>query len=260
MARARLVGWLLAACLALVPGAAPAQNVGLGGGAPVEIEARDGIEWQRDQRRYIARGDALARQDGVTVHADTLTAHYVEGGEGGGQTISRIDALGNVRVVSGEETVFGDQAVYHAGEQVAVVVGEDLRLVGPRAVIQARDQLEYWQARDLAVARGDATVTENENRLRANVLTAYITEEGAERGVSRIDAIGAIVISTPTEIVRGEEGVYDVAAKLATICGNVRITRGENQLNGDCAEVDMQSGRSKLLGQVRGLILPGGDG
>ena len=246
--------------LALVaPVAAQQASAPAGDGGPVEIEADQGIEWLRDQQRYIARGNAVARQSGVEVHADTLVAHYAEGadGEEGGQQISRLDATGTVRIVSGQETVFGDQAVYHAREQVAVVVGQDLRMVGPQAVIRARDQMEYWQARSLAVARGEATVTEGENRLRADVLTAYITDTGAERGVTRIDGIGNIVISTPTEIVSGREGVYDVPARKATICGDVKITRGNNQLNGECAEVNMTTGRSKLLGRVRGLLIPG---
>lgn len=244
----------------MAPQALSAQQIGGNSGAPIEIEADQGIEWLRDQTRYVARGNAVARQDGVEVHADTLVAHYGPGGADGGQAITRLDANGTVRIVSEQETVFGDQGVYHADQQVAVVVGKDLRMVGPKAVIHAKDQLEYWQGRQLAVARGDATVTEGQNRLRADVLTAYITDTGAERGVSRIDAIGNIIISTPTEIVRGREGVYDVKARKATICGAVKITRGNNQLNGECAEVNMTTGRSKLLGKVRGLILPGAQG
>ena len=256
----RPAAFVLGVMLALTgPAMAQQATTPTGDGGPVEIEADQGIEWLRDQQRYIARGNAVARQSGVEVHADTLVAHYDEGqgGEEGGQQISRLDATGTVRIVSGQETVFGDQAVYHAREQVAVVVGQDLRMVGPPAVIRARDQMEYWQSRSLAVARGEATVTEGENRLRADVLTAYITDTGAERGVSRIDGIGDIVISTPTEVVRGREGVYDVPARKATICGDVRITRGNNQLNGECAEVNMTTGRSKLLGRVRGLLIPG---
>lgn len=256
--------WLsvgLAAVLVLAAVPVRAQIGGSGSSAPIEIEADQGIEWLRGEQRYIARGNAVARQAGVEVHADTLVAHYAAGADGeGGQAISRLDANGSVRIVSEQETVYGDQGVYHAEGQVAVVVGKELRMVGPRAVIRAKDQMEYWQGRQLAVARGEATVTEGENRLRADVLTAYITDAGADRGVSRIDAIGNIVVSTPTEIVRGREGVYDVKARKATICGSVKITRGNNQLNGECAEVNMTTGRSKLLGRVKGLILPGAQG
>src|SRR5262249_58577797 len=51
----------------------------LGGGqsnSPIEIEAEAGIEWRRNEKQYIARGNATAKRGDLTVHADTLTAHY----------------------------------------------------------------------------------------------------------------------------------------------------------------------------------------
>ena len=133
-------------------------------------------------------------------------------------------------------------------------------MVNERAVITAKESLEYWDARQLAVARGEATVVENENRLVADILTAYIRPGATgKQEVERIDALGGVHISTKTEIVRGDEGVYEVPKQVATVCGNVKITRGENQLNGDCAVVDLKTGRSRLSGgsgKVKGLILP----
>ena len=43
------------------------------------------------------------------------------------------------------------------------------------------------------------------------------------------------------------------------LCGNVRITRGKNQLNGACAEINLKTGNSRLIGdgrRVKGLITP----
>jgi len=249
----------------LIQAAVPAAAQGLlntdnqQGGA-IEILADDGIEWLRDQRQYIARGNATASRSGVTVRADTLTAHYRGGEDGEKQAIYRLDADGAVVVTSGDTKALGDKAVYHMDDQVAVLVGKDLKMINERAVITAKDSLEYWDAKQLAVARGDATVIENENRLVADILTAHI-KPGAtgKQEVERIDALGNVHISTKSEIVRGEEGVYEVPKQIATVCGNVKITRGENQLNGDCAVVDLKTGRSRLTGgsgKVKGLILP----
>ena len=78
-----LAAW--AAPFALTEPAA-AQGLSLGGGAgdqPIEILARDGIEWHRETQRYIARGNARAQQATTVVEADTLTAYYREkSGEG----------------------------------------------------------------------------------------------------------------------------------------------------------------------------------
>lgn len=256
---ALLCGFLAVA----VPSASQAQgliNTDNQDGSPVEILADDGIEWLRDQRQYIARGNATANRGGVTVRADTLTAHYRGGEDGEKQAIYRLDADGSVVITSEGTEAVGDKGVYHIEDKVAVLVGDNLKMTNERAVITAQESLEYWDARQLAVARGDATVIENENRLVADVLTAHIKKAASgKQEVERIDALGHVHISTGTEIVRGEEGVYEVPKQVATVCGNVKITRGENQLNGDCAVVDLKSGRSRLTGgsgKVKGLILP----
>ena len=55
----------VAACLVGAPPPAPAQNFGLGltsqdNNKPITIEADHGIEWQQNNRVYIARGHAKA--------------------------------------------------------------------------------------------------------------------------------------------------------------------------------------------------------
>lgn len=263
--RNAVAGLGLLALLAGAPlGLALAQSVvsdSAGDERSIEIEAEDGIEWLRDAKRYLARGNATATRGGVTVRADLLTAYY-RGGEGGErQTVFRVDADGNVTITSGETEASGDKAVYHLDQKVAVLIGRELQLVNDDATITAEDSLEYWEERELAVARGNATIVQEANRLVAGILTAYIREDAAGgRSVQRIDALEGVHISTPEEIIRGKEGVYDVPNERATICGDVKITRGANQLNGECAVVDMATGKSRLTGgtggRVQGLILP----
>ena len=72
-----------------------------------------------------------------------------------------------------------------------------------------------------------------------------------------------MVISTADEVVRGDRGVYDLDSRIATLAGSVKITRGENQLNGAYAEVNLATGVSRLRSapgqgpsRVFGLIKP----
>jgi lipopolysaccharide export system protein LptA len=253
-------GLLAAALFSAAPVAVAQEGLLSGGGdGGIEIEADDGIEWLRDQRQYRAYGNATARRGDVTVVADALIAHYRE--EGGSQIVYRLDAEGGVILTSNQSEASGDKAVYHLDRKVAVLVGEDLQLVTDRGTITAEESLEYWEERGIAVARGDALVTQQDRRLKAGVLTAFIEpgEEGGQTRVTRIDATGGVHISTPTDIVTGGEGVYIVAEERVTVCGDVKITRDQNQLNGECAVVDMLSGRSTLQGKdgekVQGLIL-----
>ena len=73
-------------------------GLGLGNGnSPLEVVARGGIEWDRANLRYIARGDARVTYDNNVVEADELVAHYRET-RGGGTDIFRLDASGKVRI------------------------------------------------------------------------------------------------------------------------------------------------------------------
>lgn len=253
------VGFICLLLASANAGTARAQSLS-GGEKPIEIEADDGIEWLREEQLYNARGNAVAKQGDFTVRADLLTAHYKSGADDGKQKIYRLDAVQNVIVTSGANEASGDKAVYHLEKKVAVLVGENLQLVTDRGTITADESLEYWQARSVAVARGNAMIIQNDRRLRAGVLTAFVEKDSrtGKSQVTRIDATGGVHISTPTDIVRGREGVYDVLKEQITLCGDVKITRDKNQLNGNCATVDMKTGRSRLDGgksKVKGLIL-----
>ena len=54
---------------------------------------------------------------------------------------------------------------------------------------------------------------------------------------------------------------YNATTEKAILSGDVRITRGQNQLNGARAEVDFKTGVSRMLadgdkGRVKGLLTP----
>ena len=264
---ALLLSAVLGAVLGAGGGAATAQSLqGLrGGDSPLEINADDGIEWRRDEQVYIARGNALAVRGDISVYADEMSAHYNEV-KGGGTEIDKIDVTGNVRVVSPSETVYGDRGAYDVLNGILVLVGDNLRLVGETDTITARDSLEYWEKKQIAVARGDAEAVREDKRIKADVLSAYFAP-GAQDSLElkRIEAFGNVTITTPQEFARGNHGIYYVDQELAALDGDVKITREDNQLNGEYAEVNMKSGISRLLpgppgstatGRVRGLMVP----
>jgi lipopolysaccharide export system protein LptA len=252
-----------AVALMLLSGFQPAQAQGIGlpgqsSDRPIEINADEGIEWQQNTKAYIARGNARAAQGDVAVHADTLTAYYREN-EGGSTDIWRIDAIGRVRIVTPTQKAFGDKGVYDVDNGVLVLTGK-VRMETETDRITARDSLEYWEKRNLAVARGNAIAERGENKLRADVLTAHFRKDAKGKSrVSKVDAFDNIVITTPDEIVRSNRGVYDVETGIAKLTGSVKITRGTNQLNGEYAEVNLNTGVSRLFGRgggVRGIFTP----
>lgn len=275
----------------LLPLSAAAQGLDLnrGKGTPIEIVARDGIEWNRDAQQYVARGNARATQGDTTVEAEILTAYYREGASSRTE-IYRYQADRDVRIFTPTHRAVGDRAIYDVDSGVLVLTGNKLKLTTPAEVITARDALEYWEQRQVAVARGDAlAVTEDGRRMKADLLTAHFIDQkagsgatqttgsanrgassssgksdGENRRVQRIEAFGHVHISTEAEIAVGDRGVYNTETGIAVLAGNVKITRGQNQLNGDYAEVNTNTGISRLLSRpdpggdnrVRGLFVP----
>lgn len=261
----RLLGvlWLapIAAAAAYVGAPASGQVIGLPGqdrSRPIEINAEDGIEWRQSDKVYVARGKARAAQGDMTVHADVLTAHYRELA-GGGTEIWRIEADGRVSIASPRQTAHGQKAVYDVGKGILVLTG-NVRLETETDRIVARDSLEYWERKNVAVARGKAVAIRGDRRLAADILQAHFKKDarGAAK-VYEIEAFDNVVISSAEEIVRAEYGIYNVETGIANLIGSVKITRGDNQLNGARAQVNLNTGVSTLLGGgegVRGYLKP----
>ena len=264
-------------------GAARAQglDLGSGGAKPLEIYADQGIEWDQKNKRYVARGNARAIQGGTTVHADTLTAYYKEN-KGKGSKITRIEAVGKVKIVSPNQTAYGDKGVYISRLSVLVLTGRKLKLVTKDDIITARDSLEYHDRKSLAVARGNAVLRQRnpvkgkERTVRADVLTSKSRPKaskgkggGAKKsgdggGPQRLDAYGNVVITRPGEIAMADRAVYLPDRDTAELWGKVRITRGQNQFNGERAIINFKTGISRILAgkggkdkpPVRVLIVP----
>lgn len=264
--------WVLAVSLALGAWAQPAGAQALeglrSGGAPLEIESDQGIEWHRKTKQYIARGNARAARGDLEIFADLLTAHYRQSAAGKSE-IYRIDADGSVRMVSPGESAYADKAVYQVDKGLLLLTGDDLRLQTAEDLVRARDSLEYWEHKQIAVARGEASATRADREITADILTAYFKPDAEDRlQLNTVRADGNVRIVTPSEFARGDGGVYYVKQQIATLSGAVKITRGDSQLNGEYAEVNLESGVSRLLGappgqpgdaRVRGLLVPEGE-
>ena len=185
-----------------------------------------------------------------------------------GSGLTRGDRNRNRKLEALREVIRRDRAVLaiDLGEdkQVAVVTGKDLRLVTNKDVVTARDSLEYYEARELTVARGDAVAVRGTDRLRADVLIGRLKKlpDGTTQ-MERIDGSGNVVVTTPSDVALSDKLVYSVADNVAVLIGNVRITRGDNQLNGEAAEMNMNTKINRVIagrdagGRVSGLLIPG---
>lgn len=290
-----------------LPATALAQAIDLSHGGPVAVTAAGGIDWDQSAQTVTAHEDARATRGNATVTADRLVAHYrkkagaaaaavtkpadpaaappASAGDTGSNEIYRLNAFGKVHIFTQTDQAWGDEAVYDIDQAVLVLTGHGLRLTTPQDLLTARDAMEYWSARHIAVARGDASATSADGRrITADTLVGYTvppagsppagkapdkkaaasTDPIAGGKLQRVEAYGHVQVRTATDIVTGDRGVYLPDTGLARVLGHVHITRGENQLNGAAAIVNMKTGLATLTqapgGRVQGLVVPNGSG
>jgi len=70
--------------------------------------------------------------------------------------------------------------------------------------------------------------------------------EGSSR-ISRLDAQGKVVVVTPTDVARGDYGVYNAVTGIVTLLGDVSITRGQDTVRGQYAVVDLKRNVSRMM-------------
>jgi lipopolysaccharide export system protein LptA len=205
----------------------------------------------------------------------------------GNNEIYRLEADGHVHIFTQTDQAWGDHAVYDIDQAVLVLTGKALKLTTPQDVLTARDAMEYWSQKHMAVGRGDATATSNDGRrITGDTLVAYTVDNSAPHPpgtpappppraakpdkqqdplqasgkIQRVEAYGHVQVRTLTEIVNGDRGVYVPDTGMARVVGRVHITRGENQLNGAAAIVNMKTGIATMVQtpgvRVQGLVVP----
>jgi lipopolysaccharide export system protein LptA len=236
----------------------------------LEVTSDRDLEWLQQDHAYVARGNAVAKRGTVTLMGDTLIAYYrpltapaapakekaahpgavQQGGFDSGNTeIWRVVAEGKVHVISEDKDAWGDRAEYDKDKSVIVLTGKALKATTLEDTITARDSLEYWQDQDMAVARGDAKIVKvNGNTLVGDLIGGHFAKDAHGTSVLKtIESKGNVVVTTATDVVHGDEGVYDLSAKRTVLFGNVRATHGQNTIEGASADVNMDTGISQVF-------------
>ncbi|MDE0172303.1 MAG: hypothetical protein OYH76_25005 [Defluviicoccus sp.] len=250
-----LVGVLLGA-----PDAA-AQTGGLpfrDGSGSIEIAVDGSVEWQQKKRVFVARGNARARQGDVTLRAETITAHY-RTGEDGGTEIWRIDAEGAVRIAGNDQVATGGKGTYDVDKQLLVLTGKPKFTSGAERISASRS-LEYSQALNRAVARGNAVAMREDRTIKAETLTATFEPGGKESDkLRRLVAVGRVVFTSPDEVFHADRADFDAVGERLKLEGSVRISQGGNELRGQSAVLNLKTGTSRMLGGeggVQGVFVP----
>jgi len=250
----------LAMSIAVIAPSKAADNIDDAENAPVTIEASGFLEWDQNKGIYLAEGDAIAVQLDMRISADRLEASYDP--ETDGREINLMTATGNVSFVDGENTASGARLIYDLTSSTYSVFGKNAKVTSPRGVMTATNRIIYDESNPTKAkinGVGKANYTADDGRIVAgDEIIAYTNEAG---DLQTLDAMGnAYVRTIDNQTATGDEVNYDFNTSIAILTGNVELIEGQNVMRGSRAEVDFNSGVSRLLsdgqgGRVTGIMV-----
>ena len=136
-----------------------------------------------------------------------------------------------------------------------------------QAIEITADTLEVRQSENVAVFEGKVHAVQGELVLNADMLTVHYREVAGGQGnlgVSRIDAQGNVVVTSPGETAQGQRGVYNVEEGRIDLAGGVVLNQGNNVVEGETLTMNLETGVSRVSGaggtRVHGLFVPEEEG
>lgn len=242
---------LIAGCV-VTAGTASAQDA-----APMTVEASDLLEWNQNAGTYTAIGNAVAAQGAAEIKGDKLVATYDP--ESPARRIDELVATGNVSYKNETSTATGSKLVYDIASETYLVEGKNAKVTGPNGTMTATKTIRYDgtdTAEQTVVANGAAVYIDADGRSVAG--DQIIAILGADGALKTLDAETNVkVVSINGQIATGDSVAYDFATSKALLTGNVEIIDGPSVMRGDRAEVDFDSGISRILSDGSGKRVSG---
>jgi outer membrane protein assembly factor BamD len=97
----------------------PGQTKLVDSGQPIDITS-DKVETYSKENLIVFKGNVMARQKDIVIHADSLDAIIIEGGKG----IEKVIAGGNVKIQQGLRVASSDKAIFYNIDQKVVLTGD----------------------------------------------------------------------------------------------------------------------------------------
>lgn len=247
---------LIVCFLIPVTGISFAQSDG-GSDDTIIIEADNALEWNQSERYYLATGNAYAEQGSQIIEADRIQAFYNSEEDGGNITL--VKANGDVRMRDDTQSAKGETLDYDVKTGIYKLTGTALEVVSPDATARSNQILEFFTTENKMRAVGEAIVQLPDGRiLEADDIQIQNHEDGS---IDQIDANGNVhIIMENARSAMADMAVYTQKEGTALLTGNVTISEGGNILNGQKAEIDFNSGISRMLSsgksRVTGVFKP----
>lgn len=113
------------------------------------------------------------------------------------------------------------------------------------------DRLEVKQQENIALFTGNVVVSQSEMSLVSDRITVFYQGERQENNsssISRLDASGNVVMTSPTETIKSTWGVYDFAEKIITLGGDVEFSNSDGQIRSPRLQLNLTTGQITMDG------------
>jgi lipopolysaccharide export system protein LptA len=102
---------------------------------------------------------------------------------------------------------------------------------------------------------GRAELTQGDNRMRADTVTAAVTNNQ----LTRIEATGNVYYVTPNETIRADHAVYTTSNDTVVLTGDVILTQGKSVMTGTRLTYNVRTESAEMGGgRVQGVFYPQG--
>jgi lipopolysaccharide export system protein LptA len=95
---------------------------------------------------------------------------------------------------------------------------------------------------------GKVLAVQGKLQLAADQARAFYTRAATKVTVRRIDAQGAVTMTSPSETIRAAWGIYDLDTQVITLGGDVTLMRGTDVVKGQRLELNLRTGITTLDG------------
>jgi len=215
---------------------------------PIEIYADNGIEWHKNEKKYIAIGNAKVISGSLTLESRIIEAFYEENSNSE-MDIKKVIAFKDVKISDEKIRITGGKtAEYNIKKDYFQIVGNKIILTSESNILNAKKKMEYWRSKNVAVATGDAVaIKKDEFEIKGEKLVWHLEKIGDETKVKKIMGFENVSIQTNNEVAFSDKALYNKKKEICKLFGNVRLQKGDSFLLGEYAEVDLKSGISKLM-------------
>lgn len=224
----------------------------------IRLVADNAVEYHQKEQKLIAKGNAKASKDDMSIEADTLIGYYNPKTK---NKITKVEAYQNVKLHSPDANAFGNKMIYNIKTDTAVLSGTPATIKTADTTITSTGPITYYQTQQKAIAKDNVIATDSKgNRVHADLMTAWFSKSSSDQlTLDKIDIEQNLKIISQDTVVTALKGTYYAKEGKIKLFDDVVINQKGNILKGTSAETDLNTGISKILsggktGRVKGIF------